>query len=92
MKHCPVCEIDYRHIVSKHRLGCAFCYFTFRTEMYYVFQEKQDGSFTHKGKIPKNFTNPVSMFVNREVERKVDDEELKQELKKKIKLNHSNGE
>jgi protein-arginine kinase activator protein McsA len=60
--------------------------------MYYVFKEKQDGQFKHKGKIPKNFTNPVNMFVNREIERKIPDNDIKQELKKKINLNYNNGE
>lgn len=91
-KICPICGIDYKHIVSKRRLGCSFCYFTFKTEMYYVFKEKQDGACTHLGKVPKNFTNPVNMFVNREIEKKISDEELKHELKKAIKLNYYHGE
>lgn len=91
-KSCPICGIDYRHIVAKHRLGCSFCYFTFKTEMHYVFQTKQDNHHSHKGKKPKNFTNPVNMFVNKEIENKVDNQELKQSLKNKIKLNFYSGD
>ncbi len=91
-KSCPNCGIDYRHIASKHRLGCAFCYFTFKTEMYYVFKEKQNNAVVHYGKIPKNYTNPVNMFINKEIENKIDDEKIKHELKEKIKLNHFRGE
>lgn len=75
-----------------HRLGCAFCYFTFKTEMMYVFQMKQDNNHTHKGKKPKNFTNPVNIFLNQEIERKIDDADLKAKLKSKIKLNFYSGD
>jgi len=91
-KKCPNCGIDYRHIISKRRLGCAFCYFTFKTEMYYVFKEKQDNRYSHLGKKPKNYINPISMFINNEIEAKVDNEKTKQELKKKINLNYFSGD
>ena len=86
-----MCGTDYRHIAVKHRLGCAFCYFAFRSEMYYVFKEKQDNAFMHKGKVPKNYTNPVNVFVNKEIENRINNKELKMELKEKIKLNHYRG-
>ena len=91
-KKCPNCGIDYRHIISKRRLGCAFCYFVFKTEMYYVFKEKQDNIYVHLGKKPKNYTNPIKMFINKEIETKISDEETKQELKRKINLNYFRGE
>ena len=87
-KICPVCGAGYEHIVKKHRLGCSFCYFAFRTEMYYVFQEKQESSYTHLGKRPKNYTDPMKTFVNNLIENKIKDEKTKHELKEKIKLNH----
>ncbi len=91
-KSCPNCGIDYRHIASKHRLGCSFCYFTFKTEMYYVFQDKQNNSYKHLGKRPKNFTNPINVFINREIENKIKDDVIKHELKEKINLNHFCGD
>lgn len=91
-KVCPICGIDYRHIASKHRLGCSFCYFTFKTEMLYVFKEKQDGQYEHKGKIPKNYTNPVAMFINRQIENKITNETVKEDLKEVINLNHFCGD
>ena len=61
-KNCPFCGIDYAFISQKHRLGCSFCYFSFRKEMYYVFSAQQDNQFIHKGKIPKRYTDPVKML------------------------------
>jgi len=60
--------------------------------MYYVFKERQDGAYIHKGKVPNNYTNPIGMFVNREIENKISNEEIKHELKKAIKLNYYHGE
>lgn len=91
-KACLNCGIDYRHIASKHRLGCAFCYFIFKTEMHYVFKEKQDNKHVHKGKIPKNYTDPVKVFVNQQIENKIENEITKKKLKEKINLNHYHGD
>lgn len=91
-KLCPICKSGYEHILNKRRLGCAFCYFVFKTEMHYVFQEKQDNKHVHLGKKPKNFTNPINIFINNLIENKIEDEMLKHELKKAINLNNINGD
>lgn len=91
-KVCPNCGIDYKHIISKYRLGCSFCYFTFKSEMYYVFKEKQDNHYSHKGKIPKNYINPISMFINNEIDKKIPNDTVRQDLKEKINLSHFCGE
>lgn len=91
-KFCPNCGIDYKHIVSKRRLGCAFCYFAFKTEMFYVFREKQDNKHSHLGKMPKNYTNPINLFIHNEIEMKIDDEEIKKELRERIRLTYYHGD
>jgi hypothetical protein len=60
--------------------------------MYYVFKEKQDNHYSHKGKIPKNYINPISMFINNEIDKKIPNDTVRQDLKEKINLSHFCGE
>ena len=91
-KVCPICKSDYKNIANKHRLGCSFCYFTFKTEMYYVFKVKQDNSYTHKGKIPTNYIDPMSMFINNQIDNKITNDVIRKDLKEKINLSHFHGD
>jgi protein-arginine kinase activator protein McsA len=60
--------------------------------MLYVFEKKQDGQFRHNGKVPKNYTDPVAMFVNEQIENKIKNETVKEDLKEAINLNHFCGD
>jgi hypothetical protein len=60
--------------------------------MYYVFKVKQDNSYTHKGKIPKNYIDPMSMFINNQIDNKITNDVIRKDLKEKINLSHFHGD
>lgn len=91
-KKCPSCNIDYLFISDKHRLGCSFCYFAFRREMLYVFEYKQDNNYKHVGKVPKKYDDPIALFINDLIDEKITNQNVKKDLKDKMKINVSTGE
>jgi hypothetical protein len=60
--------------------------------MYYVFKVKQDNSYTHKGKIPTNYIDPMSMFINNQIDNKITNDVIRKDLKEKINLSHFHGD
>ena len=54
--------------------------------MYYVFKVKQDNNYTHKGKIPTNYINPVNMFISDQIDNKVTNDVIRKDLKEIIEL------
>ena len=64
-KKCPNCDATYAFLIEKSRLGCSFCYITFRDEIIWHLRKLQKGKTDHKGKQPEFFDDPVDVFVEK---------------------------
>lgn len=62
-KGCPNCGANYLFLIEKSRLGCSFCYITFRDEIIWHLKKLQNGKTEHKGKHPFRFDDPADAFV-----------------------------
>lgn len=60
--------------------------------MLYVFEYKQDNNYKHVGKVPKKYDDPIDLFINDLIDEKITNQNVKKDLKDKMKINVSTGE